>query len=399
MVDGPPLADLAELIQKDRLEPAEPARIGKYDVLIEHNFVGVFVYQIRGDRVLMFHAGKGYREDVAVALLDAVDDIADTDDLGSIVRLRPIDVPGFALDRAALLGPGHTGFFKDSPLKERGLQVIPVHRSEAIDGEEYEAFWPGIIGKNLALRHHHWDREPTPRADVRRLDGGMGGLYRKNSRSRRSSKPALAKARSVLERDLPGMPNGVRVSVKDMRGHDLHLNREFDRLRGTLTLQVQGKPAEPLKVDIPRHSAWAVFGPLFRGEDFDPDALNAQWPPEHMLMMRVGDKERRRYDSDERPASLEECLRWLDALAPTDGNYLVFVGRSEGVVQMRWEGPDKPKLWLETPEPAHRHSRGRYVTTDEAATMIRTLARENRVAVDDLGDLETTPWNADSEEE
>ena len=50
--------------------------------------------------------------------------------------------------------------------------------------EEYEAFWPGVIGKNLAIRHHDWTREPTPRADVRRLDNGKGGLYRRNRNSR-----------------------------------------------------------------------------------------------------------------------------------------------------------------------------------------------------------------------
>lgn len=53
----------------------------------------------------------------------------------------------------------------------------------------------------------------------------------------------------------------------------------------------------------------------------------------------------------------------------------------------------EPRLWLETPEPAHHRSRGRYVTRAEASTMIQALARENRVAVDDLGDLETVAWS------
>ncbi|GAA2419997.1 hypothetical protein GCM10010191_33950 [Actinomadura vinacea] len=357
---------------------------------MERGFVGAFVYQIRGDRVLVVHANKGYRDDVVAALLDAVDDLADADDLGSIVRLRPIQVPGFALDRAALLGPGHTHFFKNTPLADRGMQVIPVHRSETVDGEEYEAFWPGVIGKNLAVRHHDWTREPSPRADVRHLDDGAGGLYRRNRHSRRSSKPALVQARTVLQRDLPVLPDDVRLSVMDVRGRDLRLHREWDRLRGTL--QIPGK-AEVIDVDISRLSAWEVFGPLFGGADFEPAALEAQRPPEHMLMMRVNDRERRRHDGDDHPTSLEECLRWLDALAPLDGNYLVFAGRSEGVVQMRWQGPGEPRLWLETPEPAHRRSRGGYVTRDEAATMVRTLAREDRVAVDDLGDLETVTWD------
>jgi hypothetical protein len=388
MADG---ASLVDLIQEGRPNPAVPARVGRHDVLMERGFVGVFVYQLRGDRILVVHANEGYRDDVVAALLDAVDDLADADDLGSIVRLRPIQVPGFALDRAALLGPGCTDFFQNTPLADRGMQVMPVHRSEAVDGEEYESFWPGVIGKNLGIRHHDWTREPSPRADVRRLDDGVGGLYRRNRSSRRSSKPALARARTVFEQHLPALADGVRLSIMDTRGHDLRLHREWDRLRGTLELP---GAAEAIDVDIPRLSAWAVFGPLFGGADFEPAALEVRRPPEHMLTMRVNDSERRRYDRDGHPVSLDECLRWLDALAPIDGNFLVFAGRSEGVIQMGWQGPGEPRLWLETPEPAHRRSRGRHVTRDEAATMIQALARDDRVAVDDLGDLETVAWNS-----
>jgi hypothetical protein len=377
MVDDAPLADL---IQEDRPGPAVPARIGRHDVLVESGF-GVLVYQIRGDRVLVVHANKGYREDVVAALLDAVDDLANSDDLGSLVRLRPIQVPGFALDRAALLGPGHSPFFKNTPLDDRGMQVIPVHRSEAVDGEEYGAFWPGVIGKNLAIRHHDWTREPSPRADVRRLDDVPNGPY---DHHRSNAKPGVVRARMLLERTLPTLPKDVRLSAMDTRGRELRLCREWDRLRGTLELPGE---AEAVDVDIPRLSAWAVFGPMFGGAEFDPASQEGPWPPEHMLLMS------RPRHHDDHPASLEECLQWLDALAPADGNYLVFVGKSEGVIQMRWQGPSEPELWLETPEPAHRRSRGRYVTRDEAATMIQALAREDRVAVDDLGGLETVTWD------
>jgi hypothetical protein len=383
MADGAPLA---ELIQEGRLDPAVPARVGRHDVLVESGIGGTFVYQIRGGRVLVVHANKGYREDVAAALLDAVDDLADGD-LGSTVRLRPIDVPGFALDRAALLGPGHTAFFTNTPLADRGMQVMPVHRSEAVDGEEYEAFRPGVIGKNLAIRHYKWTREPSPRADVRRLDDGTDGPYH----GKRGPRPALARAWMVLNRNLPALPYGVRLSVADTRGHELRLRREWDRLRGTL--RIPGEPHETVDVDIPRLAAWDVFGPLFGGADFEPAVLTADRPPEHMLLMRVNDAERRREDGDDHPTPLEGCLAWLGALAHTEGNYLVFAGRSDGVVQMRWQGPGEPRLWLEAPEPAHRRSRGRYVTPGEAAAMIEALAREDRVAVDDLGDLETVAWD------
>lgn len=385
-------APLEDLIQEGRIEPSVPARIGRHDVLVEAGPIGTSVYQIRGERVLTVRGNRGYREEIVAALLDAVDDLADADDLGSIVRLRPIEVPGFALDRAALLGPGHTDFFKNTPLADRGMQVIPVHRSEAVEGEEYETFWPGVIGKNLAIRHYDWTREPSPRADVRRLDDGEGGLYRRRG-SRRSPKRGLVKAEMVLKHHLPGLLDGVRLSAMDVRGHDLRLHREWDRLRGTL--QIPGD-SEVVDVDIPRLSALAVFGPLFGGADFDADALAAASaaPPEDMLEIRVNDANRRRYDSEDKPASLEECLAWLRALAPTDGNFLVFAGRSGGVVQMMWQsesGSPEPRLWLETPEPEHRRSRGRHVTLDEAEQMITILARADRVAVDDLGDLEHVP--------
>ncbi|HEY3683283.1 MAG TPA: hypothetical protein VGL93_09605 [Streptosporangiaceae bacterium] len=380
-------APLADLIQENRLDPSVPARVGRHDVLMETGFAGVVVFQIRGGRVLVVHAREGYRADVAAALLDAVDDIADGD-LGSTVRLRPIEVPGFPLDRAALLGPGRTGFFKDAPLADRCMQVIPVHRTEAVDGEDYEAFWPGVIGRNLSIRHYKWTREPSPRADVQRLDDGKGGPYRRRSR------PAMFAARAMLERRLPDLPDGVRLSVADTRGHELRVRREWDRLRGTL--QAAG---EAVDVDIPRHAAWDVFGPLFGGADFDPAVLAVERPSEHMLMMRVNDAERGREDQDDHMASLEECLTWLGALPRTDGNYLVFIGRSDGVVQMRWQGAGEPRLWLESPEPAHRRSRGRYVTPGEAAAMIEALAREDRVAVDDLGGLETSSWDAAADAE
>ncbi|GLY78679.1 hypothetical protein [Actinoallomurus iriomotensis] len=386
-------APLEDLIREGRIGTFAPARIGGHDVLVETDPIGTSVYQIRGERVLTLRGNKGYREEIVAALLDAVDDLADADDLGSIVRLRPIEVPGFALDRAALLGPGHTAFFKDKPLADRGMQVIPVHRSEAVDGEEYATFWPGVIGRNLGIRQLDWTREPSPRADVRRLDDGEGGLYRRKG-SRRSPKAGTVTAKTVLKHDLPGLLDGVRLSAMDVRGHDLRLHREWDRLRGTLHLP---GGSEVVDVDIPRLSALAVFGPLFAGADFDAAALAAASasPPEDMLEMRVNDEGRRRYDNEAHPASLEECLEWLRALCPHDGNFLVFVGRSGGCVQMMWQSKpesQEPRLWLETPELEHGRSRGRHVTLDEAEQMITVLAREDRVAVDDLGDLEHVPF-------
>lgn len=351
---------LEEMVRQGRPWPSVPARIGRHDVLVEAGPIGTSVYQIRGGRVLTLRANKGYREDVAAALLDAVDDLADAGDLGSTVRMPPIEGVEFALDRAVLLGPEFTDFFRTTPLADRGMQVIPVHRCEVRDGEEYDAFWPSVLGKNLGIRHLDWTREPSPRADVRRLDDGKGGLYRAGN-SRRNSKPALTRARSVLEQDCPGLLDGVRLSVVDVRGHDLRLHREWDRLRGTL--QIPGR-AETIEVDVPRLSAWAVFGPMFGGADFDPAALSAATaePPEDMLEIQVNDAERRRHDGEGRPATLRECLAWLRALARTEGDFLVFSSRSGRILQMRRQdrpGREGPRLWAETPEPTLRRSRGR----------------------------------------
>jgi hypothetical protein len=375
---------IADLIANCRNRPPVPARLGRHDVAVEHSFVGTFVYQVRGDRILVVQANRGYRDDVAVALLDAVDGFAEGDH-GAAVRLAPIDVAGFPLDRAALLGPGCSDFFKKSPLAPRGMQVIPVHRSEAADGEDYESFWP-VLGWDEGLRHQQWTRDPSPRADVLRVDGVPDG------------RTGITQAKWVLGQVLPGLPDGAELTVADVRGYQLRLHRDWDRLRGTLRFPAEARAA--VAVDIPKNAGWAVFGPLFSGGAYDPAAfepaaLDALPPPAPMLMLKVNDAERRRYDDAEQPADLETCLRWLDALAATDGNFLVFAGRSGGVVQLRWEGPGEPRLWLEAPELAERRSRGRHVTRDEAATMVEALAREDRVAVDDLGDLDTVNWDDD----
>lgn len=378
-------SSISELIQKGRPSAAFPARVGHHDVLLESNSYGEFVYQIRGDRVLVAHANKGYREDVAAALIDAVDSIDDRE-LGSKVRLIPIDVPGFALDRAAVFGPPNARFFRNRPLLAAcGIQVIPVHRSEAIDGEEYERSWPGLLGKNLGILHDEWSREKSPRADVWRLDDGMGGLYRRNRYSRKTSRPGIVKAKTALERHLPDLLDGVRVSATDVRGHELRLHRDWDRLRGSL--HIPGR-AQAVEVDIPRHAAWEAFGPLFSGADFDPGVLETSRPPEHMLMMRVNDFERRRGDDDGHPTSLEKCLRWLEVLTPTDGNFLVFHGQSGRAVQMRWQEEPEPRLWLQAREPGERYSGGHYVSRTQAQAMIEALARDDRVA---LEELETQP--------
>ncbi|MBB4930873.1 hypothetical protein F4561_001693 [Lipingzhangella halophila] len=387
---------LGELVQEDCPFPAVPGRVGRHDVLVEQSAFGTSLYRIHDGRVLTLRANTGYREDVAAALLDAVERLVDTDTgaLGRSVRLRPIDVTGFPLDRAALLGPGATRVFRDRPrLAECGYEVFAVHRTETADGDDHKVFAATVTGKNLGIREHDWTRDPRPRAEVRRLDGQPGGLYRRTRTSRRSTKPAFLPAERVLAQDAPNLLDGVHVSMRDVRGHELELRREWDRLCGTLRAPVpvpeSAQEVGDVQFSVPRNEGWRLLGPVFRGDALDLAPLSdaAAEPPETMLHMSVSDRERRRHDDAVHPENLDGCLRWLRALAPSAGNFLVLEARSGGVVQVMWH--EGERLWLETPEPERRRWRGRHVALEEAERMITILAREDRVAVDELGDLET----------
>ncbi|WP_214321788.1 DUF6891 domain-containing protein [Nonomuraea sediminis] len=89
--------------------------------------------------------------------------------------------------------------------------------------------------------------------------------------------------------------------------------------------------------------------------------------------------------------SLAEARTVLLDLTPVADNFAVFEGPSGGVVQMCWE--QGRRLWLETLDQANRCSYGRHVTPDEAHDLVTVLAREDRVAVDRLGELETRRWD------
>lgn len=90
------------------------------------------------------------------------------------------------------------------------------------------------------------------------------------------------------------------------------------------------------------------------------------------------------------PLDADECVELLRRMPPRTDSWLSCLRDGAGVVQMAWEAEG---LWLESPDPARRASAGRIVSVAEAERMIRALADENRVAVEDLGDLTTTPWD------
>lgn len=84
------------------------------------------------------------------------------------------------------------------------------------------------------------------------------------------------------------------------------------------------------------------------------------------------------------PVSYVEARDVLLELDPHPGNFAGFIGRSGGRLQVTWTRDGT--LSLESSDPARRRSRRRDVTMTEAERMIRILAEEDRVAVDEPGE-------------
>ena len=376
--------DLVALAKGQRhTQDWESRRIGRHDVLIEEAGVGVFVYLFRDDRVLVTMANRGYREDVLEAMLDAVVDLMDGE-LGDVVRARPIDVPGFALDRAVLLGPGESDFWegRDAELVKRGLQVVPAYHGEVADGEPAKRFRWAVMGKGLAVHGGRWDRDPVPRALVTRTEGPQRGVVVPKATD------MTMPAETLLDNYAKRLPIGIEILARDVRDRELRVRRDWDRFVGTL---VDG--SSELEVSVLVDHMWESLGPLFHGEDTGAATLVTD--PEvsaPMLMVRVNN--RYRSDTDMSPVLLDEALGWVQNLEPVDGYFLTFTGRSKGTVQMMWQaqGPNRPELWLETPNPAKRELHGRFATLEEAQRMVTILAVEDRVAVHELGDLKINTW-------
>ncbi|TDB85728.1 hypothetical protein [Actinomadura sp. 7K534] len=396
--------DLVALAKERRFtQDWESRRIGRHDVLVEEGKVGTFVYLFTDDRVLVAKANRGYREDVMEALLDAVADLVDGE-FGDTVHARPIDVPGFALDRAVLLGPGQTGFWesRDPELRARGLQVVPAYRGEVADGEPAERFRRAVLGKGLSVREGHWDRDPVPRALVTRDNGPKHGITVPKARD------VVISAETVLDNYAESIPPGIEILLRDVRDRELRLRRDWDRFNGTL---VDGR--SELEVSLPADRLWERLGPLFHGEDTGAATLVAG-PEESAPMLMVRVHNRYRSDGPMSPVTLDDALIWVRSLEPVDGYFLTFAGRSDDAVQMMWMGgpemkppetfPEQrrewaaelrregPRLWLEAPFPEKRELHGRFVTTEEAERMVTILAVEDRVAVHELGDLEINTW-------
>ncbi|MFI0485015.1 DUF6891 domain-containing protein [Actinomadura sp. 9N215] len=154
--------------------------------------------------------------------------------------------------------------------------------------------------------------------------------------------------------------------------------------RHGLTVRWDGDPSRRIEVDLSYRrrrsghlAAW-------------PDGPVPPAPDSDRLDVTYCDYARGRHVDDPTPMTLAEARGVFLDLTPYPGNFAVFAGRSDGVVQMAWESG--PRLWLECPDPATRRSHGRHVTVAEAEDLMAILATEDRVALDRLPGYTTENW-------
>ncbi|WP_344595828.1 DUF6891 domain-containing protein [Actinomadura vinacea] len=122
-----------------------------------------------------------------------------------------------------------------------------------------------------------------------------------------------------------------------------------------------------------------------------PDLPDAPEEAAASLAVTYHDYTRGRGEDDPVAMSFEEFRGLLYGLVPGGDNFITCTGRSGKIVQGMWE--EGPRFWLETPDQGARCSYGRWATLDEAAEVVRALAHDDRVALTDLGDLETVTWS------
>lgn len=373
--------EIAERIRLARRRDMTPYRIGGHRVLVEtvRQPAGVLttVHRVLDGQITVLRAAAdSFSHDVAQALLDVPAVSTGT------VHPIPTNLPGSKLSHALVLGPSSPPG-PDPELDQRTVTVVAVHRSEFLVGEPEKDFHTAISKAGTGLYHHlnDWNRHPIPRADARLLDDWPGGSLR------RSPTPHPTNAERLLTQVVPDCPAGVRFEIRSMLGHELLLQRRWDRGIGTIN-DTDGAAAP---IDLPRHELWAALEPIFRTD-----------APSTISMVRPGTPEQDvlelRYWTEDRGSAglplmkaLGDCLARLDKqILRTPGNWAVFTSRSDVVIQVKCT--DDRRLWLETPDPSTSRSRGRVVTTEEAANLLEILARQDRSGVDELPGTETIPW-------
>ncbi|BCY10093.1 hypothetical protein [Actinoplanes sp. L3-i22] len=324
----------------------------------------------RGGQTTVLRAdADSFREDVAQALLGVPPVPAAT------IRPVVIDVPGLRLDRALVLGPDGD---------DQAVSVVAVHHSEILAGETEKDFRSAISAHGTGLVHRlgNWDRHPVPRADARLLDEWPGGVMHRSERFHPWP------AERMLTTVAPSGPAGVRVEIRSMGGHVLVLERRWDRGVGTLTFP----DGATVPVDLPRHDLWARLGPVFLGEDLTGLVTATPGTPETGVLEMRYQTEDVGWASLPMLETLDGCVARLDRqILRAPGNWAVFTSRSDAVVQV--ECTDSGKLWVETPDPDTKRSWGLLATVEEAAGLLRILAREDRSAVTDLPGAESIAWD------
>lgn len=182
---------------------------------------------------------------------------------------------------------------------------------------------------------------------------------------------------------VPDLARGVRLSVRDVRGFDLVLERRWDRIVGTVTAPHR---AATVEVDIARIRAWDTLRSLFHGEAVDLTMLGvatAEVPPETNMLELTYSTTHHGYASLPVLCPIDECVARLSAhITRTVGNAAVFTARAGVAVSIKCEAGQR--LWLDVLDPARPASHGRHVTLEEAAHVLWLLAQQDRSGIEQL---------------
>ncbi|OLT27000.1 hypothetical protein BJF83_19660 [Nocardiopsis sp. CNR-923] len=185
--------------------------------------------------------------------------------------------------------------------------------------------------------------------------------------------------RELARMVLPWLPENFAATVTSDRGDTIQIERAFDvlRVRGNGRVLSRERVEEPL-------SRWAVGG---------------VWPEEDAVSDRVGMVDVSYQDTSQNgigavdvpePMETAAARALVHRLTPAPDGFAVFVAHDGSCVQMMWHAG--PRLWMETPDLKESLSRGRHVSVSEAEEMVRILAEEGRVALDELGELTIIAW-------
>ena len=246
-----------------------------------------------------------------------------------------------------------------NPAAEVGEQVVAALRSTGLD-----ANWDGSVGSRIQVRFNWARRRHGRLAAVATNDPAEPAVTVEVTEGRYRIQPGLT-ATAFARLELPFLPSGVSVRVTDLE-RSLVLHRVHDRL----------------VCDDGRTAGRFAGDRLLRGEP------GGEAPTEPGLL-DVAYRSLVDGPGADRPMGLPEALDVVRRLPTRTGSWLSAVGRSKGIVQLRWESA---RLWLETPHPDSGTSTGKYATAAEAEWALTVLANEDRVAVGELDGATTQPW-------